>query len=132
MIPLNYAALLWSEVPEGKALTQACVIEALERRADHAFGVKRSEEERNERLAQRVIHADGWRKLFTDWQKSDGCMKSWEYSERVNQLKAAAKLPIVSISEYDARQVQIMNNAEVIYDAMRRAGMSHQAALKMI
>jgi hypothetical protein len=132
LLPLSYAALLWSEVPEGKALTQSCVIETLERRADQAFGIKRSEEERNDRLAQRVIHADGWRKLFTDWQKLDGCLKGWEYANRVNQLKVAANLPIDCIEKYDARQVQIMNNAEVIYDAMRRSGMSHRSALKMV
>jgi hypothetical protein len=41
---------------------EACFAEALERRADAAFGIKRTEQERNDRLEARIDHADGWRK----------------------------------------------------------------------
>jgi hypothetical protein len=37
-----------------KALTLACLIESIERRADAAFGIQRTEEERNQRLQQRL------------------------------------------------------------------------------
>ncbi len=53
LLPINIVLLLWSEVPEGKVLVQAAAFEALERRADTAFGIQRTEEERNERLKLR-------------------------------------------------------------------------------
>jgi hypothetical protein len=37
-----------------QAILEACLVEALERRADAAFGVVRDEEERNDRMAARV------------------------------------------------------------------------------
>jgi hypothetical protein len=53
LIPLNLAVLLWSEVDAGKTLVLACAIEPIERRLDAAFGVKRTESERNERVQAR-------------------------------------------------------------------------------
>jgi len=55
--------------PEALGLARALLIETLERRADAAFGIKRSEEERNQRLAQRVKRITAWVK-WTDVIKS--------------------------------------------------------------
>jgi hypothetical protein len=134
LVDLKYVGLFWNNcgTPEGHYLASACIIEALERRADAAFGVVRSEEERNDRLAARVDHADGWRKNFTDWQQLDGCVTGIDYAIRVNQLKAYAGLPSSSIKDYDSTQVKQMTNAEVVYDAMRRSGKGHLDALKSL
>ena len=53
---LKYVPIIWSEsgTETGRLLVNACVMEALERRADAAFGIQRSEEERNQRLAIRT------------------------------------------------------------------------------
>lgn len=39
---------------KAKAIAQACMVESIERRADHALGIMRSEQERNERLKLRM------------------------------------------------------------------------------
>jgi hypothetical protein len=115
------------------ALVAACVAEALERRLDAAFGVVRTEQERNDRMEARVDHADGWRKNFTDWQQLDGCRSGIDYAKRVNELKAHGGLPVgVGIKDYDSRQIKKMTNCEVIYDAMRRNGKDHHGALKAL
>jgi hypothetical protein len=137
-VPLELAFVYWlKESSQGNltaiGLVAACGMESIERRLDAAFGIKRSEQERNDRLEARIDHADGWRKNFTDWQKLDGCESGLDYALRVKQLKAFGGLPIdVSIKDYDSRQVKKMTNCEVIYDAMRRKGLTHDEALRSL
>jgi hypothetical protein len=50
------------------ALINACLVETIERRADSAFGVQRSEDERNQRLKAR-IKGKIERRNLTDWIK---------------------------------------------------------------
>ncbi len=63
LIPLEMATLIWmasgSEV--GKALAYSCVLESLERRADEAFWLKRTEEEWNKRLENGYRNC--WKKI---------------------------------------------------------------------
>lgn len=114
-------------------LVAACTAEALERRFDSAFGVVRTEQERQDKLEARIDHADGWRKNFTSWQKRDGCEVGQDYAIRVKELKSAARLPVeISIKDYTSKEVKIMTNAEVIYDAMRRKGLNHEEALESL
>jgi len=58
-LSISQAGIIWNHLAcdgniGAKALTQAALIEAIERRADAAFGVQRSEEERNQRFKARV------------------------------------------------------------------------------
>ena len=137
-VPLELAFAYWlKEASQGNLialdLVAACGIEALERRLDSAFGIKRTEQERNDRLEARIDHADGWRKNFTDWQKLDGCKTGFDYALRVKQLKAFGGLPVdIGIKDYDSKQVKKMTNCEVIYDAMRRKGLTHDKALRSL
>ncbi|NEQ59599.1 MAG: hypothetical protein F6K53_20225 [Moorea sp. SIO4A1] len=52
MILVGYIGFTMQK-PEAQALLMACFAEALERRADKAFGVKREEEEYNAKLSER-------------------------------------------------------------------------------
>lgn len=113
------------------SILTACFAEALERRADAAFGVIRTEQERNDKIEARIDHADGWRKNFTRWQKIDGCESNRDYAARVRELKSAARLPVdIGIADYTSKEVKVMTNAEVIYDAFRRKGLTHEEALR--
>ena len=58
-IPFELAVAYWTKEAlagnlEAVALLAACAVEALERRADRAFGVERTEEERNQRLIENM------------------------------------------------------------------------------
>lgn len=58
-IPISLATAYWryldkKNVVEASALVDACMFESIERRADKAFGVNQTEEERNEKFAVRV------------------------------------------------------------------------------
>ena len=97
-----------------------------------AFNIKFEKEERKDYLEARQEHRDGWRKLYTSWQKLDGCVEDYQYGRRVNQLKSVAGLPIKCIDTYDSIEVRKLVNAEIIYDAMRRSGKSHNQALCFI
>lgn len=58
-LTIEQASVIWAELAsmgnqKAKALLIACAAESIERRADAAFGVQRSEEERNSRFEARV------------------------------------------------------------------------------
>lgn len=58
-VPFELAVAYWTKEAlagnlEAVALLAACAVEALERRADRAFGVERTEEERNQRLVENM------------------------------------------------------------------------------
>lgn len=58
-VPIELATAYWrywdkQDNIEAGAIVDACMFESIERRADKAFGVSRTEEERNERFAVRV------------------------------------------------------------------------------
>ena len=59
LIPFELAVAYWTKEAlagnlEAVALLAACAVEALERRADRAFGIERTEEERNQRLVENM------------------------------------------------------------------------------
>lgn len=65
---VNYVAISGNanyNIELAQAIQQACVVEALERRADTAFGVQRTEQERNEKLEQRM-QSKCIRRKYTD------------------------------------------------------------------
>lgn len=134
LIPIEMAVLIWLEcgTDTGKALAYAATAESIERRADSVFGKVRTEQERNDRLKARIQHKTQFHPLYTSWLKSDGCDVGWEYAQKVNELKSKANLPLVPIDTFDSTQMQKFNSAEIVYDAMRRAGRSHEGALEMI
>lgn len=112
------------------AVAIACMAEALERRADAAFGVKRTEEERNQRLIDRQAHREDFHPKFTAWLKSDGC-EGTQYAIEVNSFKRLLGLPIASVNEYDSKQLRVLDVAYIKYDVLRTTGMSHLQAVRL-
>ena len=58
-VSIEDAAFYWAEMAQrgnnkAKAILIACTVESIERRADHALGIMRSEDERNERSKLRM------------------------------------------------------------------------------
>jgi hypothetical protein len=106
------------------SLVAACFAEALERRADSAFGKVRTEEERNERLKNRQSHREDFHPKFTAWLKLDGC-EGKDYAIQVNNFKQKLGLPIASVNEYDSKQLRVLDVAYIKYDTLRTTGMGH-------
>lgn len=95
-----------------------------------AFGQKFEKEDRQEWLTNRQFHEKRFHPLYTSWLKLDGVTKT--YGTKVNELKSKANLPLVPIDLYDSSQLQRLNSAEIVYDAMRRSGRSHAGALELV
>lgn len=95
-----------------------------------AFGQKFEKEERQQWLTNRQFHEKRFHPLYTSWLKLDGVTTT--YGTRVNELKSKANLPLVSINLYDSTQLQRLNSAEIVYDAMRRSGRSHSCAMELV
>jgi hypothetical protein len=95
-----------------------------------AFGLKFEKEERQKWLTNRQFHEKRFHPLYTSWLKLDGVTTT--YGTKVNELKTKAKLPLVSIDLYDSTQLQRLNSAEIVYDAMRRSGRSHVSAMELV
>lgn len=113
------------------AVAVACMAEALERRADAAFGVERTEEERNQRLTDRQNHREDFHPKFTAWLKLDGCEGS-QYAIEVNNFKRTLGLPIAPVNEYDSKQLRMLDVAYIKYDVLRTTGMMHDEVLKLV
>jgi hypothetical protein len=113
------------------SLVAACFAEALERRADSAFGIKRTEEERNQRLIERQSCREDFHPKFTAWLKLDGC-EGKQYAIEVNSFKRVLGLPIAPVDTYDSAQLRILDVAYIRYDTLRTTGLSHSQVLKSI
>lgn len=97
-----------------------------------AFGVKFEKEERQKWLKERMFHKKQYHPLLTKWLQKDGCEEGWEYGQKVNQFKTKCGLPLITVDSYNSEQLHILNNAEAIYDAMRRSGKAHQEAMMYV
>lgn len=115
-----------------KRFLQASAQEAIERRFDHAFGVKRTEEQRNEWLKQRMLHKKQFHPNLTRWLQADGCKEGKDYAAAVNRFKACANLPIKPVAEYSEDELTLLNNAEVSYNMARKLGHSHDESLRYL
>ena len=115
-----------------QAIAFACMAEALERRADKAFNVQRTEEERNKRLTERTSHRSGYRPYLTDWLKRDGFTEGWQYGQAMNQLKTNLNLPLKHIDTYSYEELSKLNRGEYAYNTLRNIGIGHSAALNSI
>jgi hypothetical protein len=113
------------------ALVAACFAEALERRADIAFGKVRTEEERNERIKNRQCHREDFHPKFTTWLKLDG-VEGNGYAIEVNNFKRLLGLPIESVNSYDSKQLRKLDVAYIKYDTLRTAGMKHEQVINSI
>lgn len=110
------------------AVAIACMAEALERRADAAFGITRTEQERNQRLIDRQSHREDFHSKFTAWLKLDG-VEGGEYAIKVNNFKRILGLPIASVNEYNSKQLRKLDVAYIEYNTLRTTGMSHNQVL---
>jgi hypothetical protein len=132
LIPIEMALIIWTEVGSdaSKALVIAAAAESIERRLDAVVGKVRTEQEYNDRLEFRYGHLKQFHPLYTSWLKLDGVTNT--YGTKVNELKSKANLPLISIDLYDSAQLQRLNSAEIVYDAMRRSGRSHAGAMELV
>ncbi len=85
-VPLEVVAAYWvyqSSRGNKKAITlnMAMVTESLERRFDNAFGVSRSEEERNERLSQKIQQLES--DMVEAYAIEDDIRRERDYFERL-------------------------------------------------
>jgi hypothetical protein len=92
-------------------ILEAAGVEAIERRADKAFGVKRTEEEYNERFALRMDLKDTKRRLFASaiaqWQRKQGIYKT---EEGAKSFKNAHDQMNLRIQDLRSRQIKKSNN----------------------
>lgn len=92
-------------------ILEAAGIEAIERRADVAFGVKRTETEYNERFVLRMDLKDTKRRLFTSaiaqWQQQKGIYKT---KEGAKSFKKAHDQMNLRIQDLRSRQIKKSNN----------------------
>ena len=110
------------------AFAVASITEKLERIFDAAFGKEVTEREREVRFNERLFHKKQYHPCLTIWFKTDG-VEGQEYGVRMNAFKRAAQCPIKSVDQYDAEELHRLNNAEVTYDTLRKAGMGHIQAI---
>jgi hypothetical protein len=96
-----------------------------------AFGVKFETEERKSWVKFRSAHKKQYHPKLTIWFKADGC-EGVEYGVRMNQFKAQLGLPIKKIDQYTEEQLDKLNEAEVEYHVLRRSGLPHNEAMKLI
>ena len=98
------------------------------------LGIEVNAELRNNRLKLAQIHAKQFHPKYTQWLKLDagGDSSKVNWGREVNLLKAYAKLPQIDIKLYTEEQQNVLNNAEVSYDTLRRAGLDHLNALRGI
>ena len=115
-VPIEMAAAYWTKEAIAKnivaiRLLGACAIESIERRADKAFGVKRSEEEYNERFAVRMDLKKTKYKIFVAaialWQKEQGIYKT---EKGVQCFKEAHDQMNLRLQDLRSREIKKMNN----------------------
>ena len=86
-IPIELAAAYWvkesiAQNAVASRLLGACAIESIERRADIAFGIKRTEEEYNQRFAVRVDLKDVKRKKLVS------AIAHWQHKQKIYGSKS--------------------------------------------
>ena len=96
-----------------------------------AFGIKFEKEKREAWVKFRSAHKKQYHPKLTYWFKADGC-EGKEYGARMNYLKAHLGLPLKTIDKYSEQELDKLNEAEVEYHALRRSGLSHCEAIKII
>lgn len=106
----------------GLSLVQLC---------SDAFGVKFEVEQRQQWVKFRAAHKKQYHPKLTRWFQSDGC-QGIEYGKRMNVLKAHLGLPIKTIDKYTEDELDRLNEAEVEYHVLRRSGLNHFDAIKLI
>lgn len=143
-LPISDGVCVWSWFARkgnevAMDILEACAVEAIERRADAAFGVQVEEEERNERMKARMS-GKGVRRTLTDCitaykerhpELSDN-RKAFMFSNASDQLnrglfgKSAAKL--CEIRNCDRSQLRDTHS----YDQLRHIEVVEDLAIKLI
>jgi hypothetical protein len=101
-VSLEDAITYWVKMAEKSnahaiAILAACAIEALERRADSAFGKLRTEDERNQRLLlrkQRILARREWTDVVKDFQVAKGYYGTKQGSEEFKRLTVLVNLKL--------------------------------------
>lgn len=113
------------------ALVVALATESLERRADRVFGVKRTEEERDARLALRVKRVDtfrGWTDCIKQWQQSHGIYGTEQGDAMFRELVVKVNLTLFGKRHFKCdrdtmtqkQQVKIMTFEQNLQDRYRQ------------
>lgn len=131
LVTVDAAVEFWSleKVDEGLALVKALAIESLERRADAAFGKSRTEEERNARLALRMVIKKDFRTQLTDHLKEQGATEAYHYINAVNKLNKAVGTFGIKRDDYTPEQLARMDLAQKFIGRRMEKGIKFYEAL---
>lgn len=116
---------------KAQQLTRNLVGLSLIQLCSDAFGIKFEKEKREAWVKFRSAHKKQYHPKLTYWFKADGC-EGKEYEIRLNYFKAHLELPLKTIDKYSLEELDKLNEAEVEYHALRRSGLSHSEAIKII
>jgi hypothetical protein len=96
-----------------------------------AFGVKFSQEQLTEWVEARDVHKKDFHPKLTAWLKLDKPSRK-DYGHQVNKFKIFAGVYTEPVDGYSSEDLKKLTQAYAIYDAFRRAGFTHEDALKGI
>jgi hypothetical protein len=96
-----------------------------------AFGIKYETEERSNYFKYREVHRLDFHTKLTAWLKLDKPDRK-DYGHQVNKFKLYAGVYTEPVDGYSSEDLKKLTDAYTIYDAFRRAGFTHEDALKGI
>ena len=134
-VPLGLAFAFWmkeSQVNNEKAasLVFACGLESLERRLDAAFGKKRTEQERNELLASRLLTKESFRPL-TDELKRHGFTEPWQYGTYIKAFQSSLGFENGTRDELDTMTLMKLNACQHELKILMQTGNKPWQALRI-
>ena len=130
----DFSLLMMHEAIQGNVYAQAILVatnmEAIERRADAALGIERSEDYREAKLWKEVrqLARERFEPKLTDWLQKDGAVNG-DYGRLINEFKRALNLPQESIDEYTDEDMKTWQSGLDQYDILRAIGLTHVCAL---
>ena len=112
-------------------LIGALAAESIERRVDRAFGIQRTEEERDLRLSTRIATRKDFRWL-TDALKLHGFTESKDYARFVHAFQVQLGIKSGTRDEIDVETLVRLQGAQVRLTTLMECGVSPWDALKRI
>lgn len=124
-VAIEDAVAYWAIVaskgnPKALALVVALATESLERRADRAFGIQRTEQERDERLKLRIKRIEtfrGWTDCIKEWQESRGIYGTVQGKKQYADLVRLVNLRLFGQPHFNCDRDTMTNKQQVQIEA---------------
>ena len=122
---IEFAAAYWmKEANEGNckaiSLLYACAVESIERRADRAFGIQRTESEYNQRFAVRLnLRKDKFRQLTTaikEWEEQRGIYNTIEGKRWFQEAHDRMNIRLQNLRSGDIKAFNNLADSALIRD----------------